>query len=188
MMKIRTFLAVELDEPAREALREFQSALMASGLEARWVKPENIHLTIRFLGEIIPADIEKISASVRAVAEKVKPFRVTIRGAGAFPSLQRPRVVWAGLEDPSAALELEKLITAALRQIGFPPEDKEFHPHFTLARTRGGNRTAALEQFLRGGCSRPIADLFVDHVALIKSDLKPTGPTYTTLERFSFCP
>jgi len=161
---------------------------MASGLEARWVRPENIHLTLRFFGEITPDVIEKISAAVRTAAQQVNPFRVTIRGAGAFPSLQRPRVVWAGLEDPSAALELEKRISGSLRTIGLPPEDKEFHPHFTLARTRGGHRTAALEQFLRGDSSRPVADLCVDHVALIRSDLKPTGPIYTTLERFFFGP
>ncbi len=185
-MNIRTFLALELDEPAREALRQFQASLEFPGLDVRRVQPENMHLTLRFFGDITPQDIANISEAMSTIAHKESPFHITISGLGAFPSPERPKVVWAGLENPLPVVALEHHVSETLKHIGWPPEHKVFHPHITLARIRGGRAPRTCIETVRRWSSHRIARLYVDHIALIKSDLRPTGPLYTLLERFSF--
>ncbi len=184
----RLFIAVELPEPVIEALINVQDHLQAAS-PIRWVKPEQMHLTLQFLGDTPPARVDPL---VAALAERVPanpPFSLKVGGLGVFPNLKRPRVIWVGLEDQAKALQkLHAAVIEATQTVGFAPEDRPFTGHLTLGRTnkRATSRDyAQISRVIQDGQDKIgfLATLPVDHVSLIRSQLKPAGSVYTTLAR-----
>jgi 2'-5' RNA ligase len=184
--KIRSFLAIELTEGLRRSLAALQRRIDSPEIDVRWVRPENIHLTLRFLGEVSEEELERISRTARNAAEKAVPFRVVLGGLGAFPTARSPRVVWVGVEDPEPLVSFENELTRELARIDWPPPDKAFRPHLTLARVKSSRGKGRLTRLLEGNRSATVGEIQVEHLALIKSELRPTGPIYTALDRFRF--
>jgi len=153
-------------------------ASRTSGLS--WVKPENVHLTIRFLGDLGDSGVRRVCDSVARSAAAEPAPRARLGALGAFPSLARPRVVWLGLaEGGEAAAALAHRVNDALAREGFGPPDKPFRPHLTLARVREGAR--GLEALRDPALPPPPEASFLDRVAVMKSDLSPAGARYTAL-------
>jgi 2'-5' RNA ligase len=180
---IRAFIAIEIPEAIREAIKEITRRLRKTGADARWVKPENMHLTLRFLGNDVPR--ETADAIGQALHDRLSPiwqFTVTIEGLGMFPNARKPRVVWLGIEPHDGPLlELREAVEAAVEEAGWPREKRPFSAHLTLARVKSQSGIGKLRQALDKGLSEPVGNVLVDEVSLIRSQLRPTGPVYEAL-------
>ncbi len=183
---MRAFLAIELPEAVRRVLAEEARLLRHAGGRASWVRPENMHLTLRFLGECDGERLAALTPLVSAACGAHPAPSLSVAGLGAFPTPARPSVVWAGIRVLSGDLkELQGAIEKACTSAGFTPDDKPFHPHVTLARVRGhaapSELARALNERIDAG-SQPYGDEFTAAaVALFSSELKPGGPVYTRL-------
>ena len=134
---MRAFIAIELPPEVADALKDLQRRLRQSGLKASWVRSENIHLTLKFLGDIAPENVEAISGAIKVVADRHAPFALSVAGLGVFPRVKKARVLWAGLSGGVAGLiELQQDLDAALSICGFERQIKPFRGHLTLARFR----------------------------------------------------
>jgi 2'-5' RNA ligase len=184
--QIRAFIAVELPAGAREALGSILQDLQAvvpAGV--RWVRPEGIHLTLKFLGDIGAKSVGPISLAMSQCAALVSPFDLFLSELGAFPKLKAPRVVWAGLDGAVDALRgLQASLEEELERLGHNPEGRPFSPHLTLGRTREG---ASIAQRRSVGDDLAMAsveirgELPVREIVLIQSTLTPSGAIYTHL-------
>jgi 2'-5' RNA ligase len=182
---IRSFLAIEIPEVLRQKLGEFLRELKNTGADVKWVRPEAIHLTLKFLGAVERDVLEKVSLSLRPVVERFDPFELKAEGAGCFPSFRNPRVVWAGLIDKEgAASRLQREIETTTAEIGFPSEDRPFKPHLTLGRVRSPKGKNPLTQIIEGNSHLDLGSFRVERVILFRSDLRPEGAVYTKLQEF----
>jgi 2'-5' RNA ligase len=185
MDTLRTFVAAETAPAVVERAQALIERLRVSQADVKWVGPQNLHLTLKFLGEVPAADTAEICTAVAEVAATFQPLSVGFRGAGAFPDTRRPRTIWlgvqSGLEQISA---LQKAVDRALRALGYPKEDRQFHPHLTLGRVRNaGPRQRELTQLLRehGDFEAGVSE--IHEVVVFASHLDRTGPTYEPLGR-----
>lgn len=183
---MRLFVAVDLPDDLRSALGRLEDRLRRGG-GVRWVPPGNIHLTLRFLGEVSPDRVGEIGVLLSAAAARHRPFTLTARGLGAFPSLRRPRVIWVGIGPPESIGPLEALrgdLEDGFASLGFGREGRPFRPHLTIGRVRdrrGGRRVdpgRGLE-----GVAFHASPFSVDAVDLMESRLEPAGATYHRLCR-----
>jgi RNA 2',3'-cyclic 3'-phosphodiesterase len=183
---IRSFLAFDIENDAVTArLVAAQRLLIQTGADLKLVEPNNIHLTIRFLGEISPPLVEKVFEEMKKV--RFTPFEALIRGLGAFPDLRYPRVVWAGIT--SGADQLENVFSQLeprLRSIGFAPDPKGFSPHLTIARLRSGINKQQLCETIAKNANYQFGTVKAKCLRLKRSILSPKGPIYSTLKEF--CP
>jgi 2'-5' RNA ligase len=189
---IRSYVAVELPDDIRQALAAWQRDFKAKSPPdaVRWARPEVIHLTLQFLGDVAPGQIEAIVGALRGACAGRSPFTFELAGVGVFPNPSRPRVVWAGVVEPSGALvALQKGVSQALSPLGFPPEERPFTPHLTIGRTvRDASRRdlAELGDLIARSDVGSAGRVAVDHINLMKSDLKPDGAVYTVLTVIPF--
>lgn len=187
MASIRTFIAIELTEDARDALGRLQERLKRTpgGKAGRWVKKESIHLTLKFLGDIPEEKVDQVCKGVRGACEGRHPFSVTIAGLGCFPNTRRPRVLWAGVNGEVDALcALQEAVEREMVALEFPEERHSFTPHLTLARMQRDARpedVRALGQMAEEAPEKEIGQIEVDAVSVMQSDLQPTGAVYTEL-------
>jgi 2'-5' RNA ligase len=188
---IRTFFAVDLDDATRTAASDVASALRAGpdGGEVRWVRPESLHVTLRFLGEIDAGRVPELTSRVREQTERLAPFRMRLGGPRPFPSLRRPTVVVLDVEPEEPLRELAAAIERGVVAAGFTPETRSFHPHLTLGRVQrrsGGDRRRTGRRFSTGMDVAAPADVACDvtESVLFRSELTPSGARYTALERF----
>jgi 2'-5' RNA ligase len=178
---LRTFLAVEMPGPIKDAYGKLHEGWRARHRGLRWVRPENLHLTLRFLGTTPENRLDAIRKKVEAVARRGHPFRLTIGPPGCFGSRRSPRVVWlgvaAGAEDLAAlAPGLEKAAVA----LGYPPEGRPWSAHLTLARSQAGGPIPGWEEDLASsGLPGLVAD--VDRVTLFASRIQPGGAVHHAL-------
>lgn len=178
---MRTFIAVELDKEIKKALSKIQDELKTTRADVKWVEPENIHLTLKFLGEVEENKIPKISQILKDISSQAKPFTIALSGLGAFPGLKYPRVVWIGIAEGKAELsKLAELIEARLVQLKFPKEKKGFSAHFTLGRFRSGKNKDVLCQKLNT-IQVPELKQEIKSITLFKSTLTPKGSIYEKL-------
>jgi 2'-5' RNA ligase len=177
---MRLFIAVNLPTDVRETLWEVAAPLRAARYPVRWVAAESIHLTLKFLGDVDATREAEIASGVAAAAVGAKPFPLPVGGFGAFPSAQRPRVVWAGLE-PVPPLELlQHRMEQEMERLGFPTEGRPFHPHLTLGRVKRDARPAALAGLATDLDSLVYeTEVSVESVDLMQSTLTPQGARYT---------
>jgi len=180
--RLRSFIAFDIEDKAIiERLTNAQMELVKTGADLKLVKPENIHITIRFLGNISPGMVEKIFEAMKNV--EFKPFRVEIRGLGAFPGLRFPRVVWAGIKRGEEKLKgIFEQLEPQLRKLGFQPDPKGFSPHITIARVRTGRNKGELVKKLKELIDLEIGVFIAKCLRLKRSTLTPKGPLYTTLK------
>ena len=178
---IRSFFAFDIeDENVIRRLAEAQSMLANTGADLKLVKPQNIHLTVRFLGNISLPMVDAIYEEMKQVS--FAPFEIMLRGLGAFPRLSRPRVVWAGIKKGAAELvNVFEQLEPRLRGLGFKPDTKGFSPHLTIARVRSGRNKVPLAKLVRELENYDFGAVKAECLRLKKSVLTPRGPIYTTL-------
>ncbi len=184
---IRSFIAIVLNEEAILALRDVQSALRKkpSGQVGRWARPEDTHLTLKFLGDVPATQIPQIVEAMKQACDQHGPFDISLTGLGCFPNMRRPRVVWVGVGGDVAALRrLQQDVEEAMNGLGYPPEERGFSPHLTLARVARNAKPGdveALGQEVQRITLGEIAHVHVERVHLMRSDLRPSGAVYTEL-------
>jgi 2'-5' RNA ligase len=179
---IRSFIAFELtNEEIKAKLMEIQKQLKESGANLKFVKPENIHITMRFLGNIQPQMVERIHREMEKIS--FDSFQVEIRKVGAFPRIRNPRVIWVGIQTNVDKLaSISQQLESHLNSLGFPPESKAFRPHITLARVRTGRNRLELVGILDKIADQEFGVLELHCLKLKKSVLTPKGPIYSTLK------
>ena len=178
MALLRTFVALELPGVVAKALAAIIDRLKVTTGGVRWVRPEGIHLTLKFLGDVEEARIPEIVAAVQQSAGKAALFTLETSDVGGFPGLDRARVLWVGLGGDLEALEgLQQEVERALGSLGFPPEQRKFFPHLTLGRARRHPVKIAANP---AGAVKTVS-FRPDRVAVMKSDLQPDGAVYTAL-------
>jgi len=184
---LRTFIAIELDESLRRSLGALQNRLkrQVPPGSVRWVAPEGIHLTLKFLGDTPGDRIPEIAAALRDACGTSAPFEVSVEGRGCFPSFRRPRVVWVAVHDNSHKLaRLQQEIERLVAPLGYPTEERSFNPHLTLGRVSrhaDGYEAAAVGQAVERSVVEQIGAQHVTEVRFIRSELRPTGALYTSL-------
>ena len=190
---LRAFIAIKLSEELQGQIGEVQAELKrrAFGLDGLgWVRPEGIHLTLRFLGDIAEEQAGALGALLRDVAAGMKPFALEARGIGVFPNPRAPRVIWLGLHGAPEPMESLRRMQARVEDgvvgLGFSREPRKFTAHLTLARVRDRKSGAALAKVLEANQDRAVGSFIATSVRLIKSELRPTGAVYTTLVEVPF--
>lgn len=179
---IRTFIAIELNEETHSELSSLLSALKESDADVKWVAPEVIHLTLKFLGYIDDVKIKEVQKILDEIIKNFKPFVLSLKGIGAFPKLDYPRVVWVGVDaGKNETSQLAKELEDRLEKIGIPKEDREFHPHITLGRVKSSKNKDKLKSIIETTKFEPRSKINVDHLTLFKSQLTTQGPIYTPL-------
>jgi 2'-5' RNA ligase len=181
---MRTFIAIEIPAEIIKEMAKVQDELKRSGADAGWARPEGIHLTLKFLGEMPESRIQEVKSTLFQAAEATSRFRLKIAGAGAFPNLRNPRVVWLGVSgDIDRLLVLQGSVEKSMTAIGFDREERAFSPHLTLARIRYLRPRYSWQKAIDSIKDIRLAEFDVDHVSLMKSDMKPSGAVYMELGR-----
>ncbi len=186
--RLRTFIALRLDDAVRSTLRDVAQALQTRLAESklRWVPPENLHLTLCFLGDVESARIEELAEKVRQRVASLAPFTCELEDLMLFPSPRRPRVIAVGLGAEHELAQLADAVAQGVRDTGFATEERSFRPHITLARlARPAQRRGALPADALQGIELPHIEQWVRAVELFRSRLLPTGAVYSSLSR---CP
>ncbi len=185
MNLLRAFIAVEIPLPIRQAVCSATSTLQKEiGSLVRWVPVENMHLTLKFLGDVSPSNVDMLKQMISAEAELFEPFELRLAGLGSFPSLKRPRVIYIGIQAPAVLNALHRGIESASRRLGYESEERDFSPHLTIGRVKQ-NITVTEQQTIRRALEGTKVDSLgtarIDSLHLYKSDLQPTGSVYTRL-------
>jgi 2'-5' RNA ligase len=184
---MRAFIAVELPEAVRAALTRVQRALAASGADVKWVEPENLHLTMRFLSEISEGQGEAVKQLVERVAAGTPPVTMSLRELGAFPSMEAARVIWVGVEEGKDKLtRLAEQIEEGCRASGLPAEERPFAAHVTLGRVRSSKRRRELSDALARLAWEAPPPWDARTLTLFQSVLSSSGPRYTPLLQVPF--
>jgi 2'-5' RNA ligase len=179
---IRTFIAIELPEATREALARVQEQLKQSRAGVRWLNPGAIHLTLKFLGDIDPAQVEDLAAAMAQAVQSEPPLNLSAGGLGAFPNNRNPRVVWIGIiGEVERLVRIQARLEKALAPLGFPREERPFRPHLTLGRVKERRRLRELTEAMASLALPGFNSFDVREIILYKSDLRPTGAIYTKL-------
>ena len=186
---LRTFVAIELPRQLTVRLGHLQDQLRGHRFNIRWVRPENIHLTLKFLGDTPAAGLAALGDALAAAARGHPSFSLFLKGFGAFPGLDRPRVVWVGIDGQTAALQaLQRAIEGGLASIGFPFDNRPFRGHLTLGRIRGRVETERLRNAAEALQAFTSEYFAVERINLFRSELKPTGAVYTRLRAVDLDP
>ena len=183
---IRCFIAIEIPETIQNKLARIQGTLRKQIQKASWVKPNNIHLTLKFLGDVDPDDIQTIGEAIERVAIQHRSFSLRVAGLGAFPNFARPRVLWAGVAVGGERVSaLAQDINMALIDCGFSIDTKKFNPHLTIARVKERIDLRPYANQYRQYGRMDGAEMSVTTISLIQSQLHPTGAIYSTLQSYS---
>ncbi len=185
MSVIRAFIAIDLPLPIQQQLAAILDQLRKPDTNAvRWVPAQNIHLTIKFLGDVSPANLEILTRILKVEVSRYRPFEIKVGGLGAFPSVRRPRVIWIGVEAPPTLQALQRSIETETVHLGYPVEERPFSPHLTLGRVAHNATPDEVRKVADTLVGMKVGDLGtarIDHVRLFRSDLQPGGAVYTPL-------
>jgi|SRR6516164_8772419 2'-5' RNA ligase len=182
---MRLFVAIQIPSEIRAGLAAFVSDLRALAPLAKWVRTNNMHVTLKFLGETDSAKFGQVHAGLAAI-RSAQAVTLKFRGLGFFPNEKRPRVLWAGMDASPNVASLAADIDQAMHRLGFPLEERAFTAHLTLARFNPPGLSAKLQAAVQQNLSRGFGSLTAAEFLLIESKLKPTGAEYTTLQSFPF--
>ncbi|MDI6632426.1 MAG: RNA 2',3'-cyclic phosphodiesterase [Bacillota bacterium] len=183
---LRLFWAVSLPPAVREKLAAVQDLFRGLPLDVKWVETENLHITVRFLGETGTHLVEPLTAAVAERVAETAAFTLRLGEVGVFPSVRKPRVLWVGIRNFEPLVALNRLVEEAVRSLGFPPENKPYSPHVTIGRFRTATGARALERTIAAAGPQEVGEVIVDGLELLASRLTPAGPVYTPLRRVFF--
>jgi 2'-5' RNA ligase len=183
---LRAFLASELPPDLQDTIHSAAADLreMLQGGIIRWVPPHNVHLTLKFLGDVSPSSLELIKQMVLTEAAQFPAFDVQVEGLGCYPNPRRPRVLWVGLRAPAELVSLQRAIETAAARLGYESEERDFSPHLTVGRVRQNASSADLHS-IRAALDEVrigwLGTARVEAIHLFKSELRPEGSIYTRL-------
>ena len=183
--KIRIFVAIEIPANIKNGLKLLIESLRESSGDARirWVKPESIHLTLKFIGDVSPGSVSKITKNLEKHAVRRSKFKITVGGLGCFPNWHKPRVVWVGVSEDSGELAtLQKEVDLVLEPLGIMHETRPYHAHLTVGRMKSSGDISESFSKMEIGT---IGHVQVDEFCLIRSDLRSDGAVYTNLATFT---
>ena len=185
MEQIRAFIAIELPDAVKRELGQLEAQLK-SGKQSwvKWVDPNSIHLTLKFLGNITSNSIGEITRAIEEAARGIPPFQLEVKGVGVFPNLKRVQVVWVGLSGEIDKLsQLQQRLESTLEHLGFAPEARKFTPHLTLARVRNQATGEERQRFgqLIAGTSFEAGIIKVEAINLMRSQLTREGAIYSRI-------
>lgn len=187
MAMIRTFISIDLPENIKRNISDLQNRLKVLGGRVGWVRPEAIHLTLKFLGDIDEKKIPEIEAATRKAGKEFNPFHIQILGLGVFPNFKKPRIIWLGVnEGGDNLIRLQSKIEDEIEKIGYPREERNFKPHLTIGRVK---ETHGLKQLIDTIDAEREIDLDgfdATEVLIMKSELRPDGAIYTRLCEIAF--
>lgn len=188
MAKVRTFIAIELAPHVVDGLARVQDELRGAGAKVKWVAKHNLHLTVKFLGDVEFEKVSEINRVITNAVADVRPFPVTIQGIGTFPAGRKaPRVVWAGVQGSTETLEkIYTRLNEGLVAFGVPYEKRRFSPHATIGRVRSSAGTQRLVDAIRLHEGTPFGDTDISGLVFFMSELASSGPTYTALAHIPF--
>ncbi len=184
---MRTFVAIEIEQNLKEKIYKFITTSQAQikSNKISWVKKENLHVTLKFIGEIEEKKVENIKEVLNKLIKNFTQFSFSIRNIGVFPDVKKPRVIWLGIEDKTKILGLlSKEIEDELFKIGLPKENKEFVSHLTIGRIKNLTNVSEIEKYIRGNPNTDFGENKVEFITFFQSILKPEGPTYIPIEKF----
>jgi len=181
MDTVRAFIAVDIGDEIRGKLDELQRKLKKTPANVRWIKPQNIHLTLAFLGDVPAQTLPSLKAALDETVQGLGPFELEAAGTGFFGRPNRPRVLWAGMVDCPPLMELQNKIVGALQTSEIEFDNKPFSPHLTLGRIKAPNHTESLLAKLEKYKDELLGQTRIDAAQLIQSELKPHGAEYGVL-------
>lgn len=177
---------MEANEEIRSSLVNVQKELEQTGADLKIVKPENIHLTLKFLGDISENQVDLVKEALQNATEAVDPFQVQVKGLGVFPEPSFIRVIWAGVTEGEEQLKsIRKDLDQSLSKISQSSDNKEYIPHYTIARVKSGKAKDKLNSIIENKSDVEWGSIEADKVELKKSELTSEGPIYSTLEAVS---
>ncbi len=182
---MRLFVAISPSQEIRDRLIRAMDELKPLSRAPRWVRPGGLHLTLKFLGEVQPAQLHAIFAALREIRTP-EPIAIHFRGVGSFPSHAEPRVLWAALDESHKLKALASSIESKMLLLGFPAESRDFSPHITLARISSRERIDNLARAAAALASYDFGAMLAHEFHLFQSTLKPSGAEYSSLETFRF--
>lgn len=186
---MRTFIAIELPKEIKDALARLQEQLKISAADVKWVEPNNIHLTLKFLGEVDDKKIGEVGKIIEDIAKGERPFQARISSIGAFPKISSPRVIWVGIDKgDNETKEIAKGLEEKIAKVGIPKENRDFSSHITIGRTRSVLNRERLAKELKtvaDNLEKNNLEFSVRKIALFKSTLTPNGPIYEALKETS---
>ena len=180
---MRLFVALDIPEAVRTAVESLIGELKPLDDSWKWVRAANLHVTLKFLGEVAPGKLAKTVEALRT-APTPGPVALNFRRLGFFPNERRPRVLWVGMDAPQSLIGLAAAVEAALAGVGFPREEREFAPHLTLARSKSATVSPKLREAIATLSARQFAMMDASTFHVVESRIKSAGPEYTTLESF----
>lgn len=187
MKPVRTFVAVELTPEIRTRANQLIGALRRVVADVRWSPPENMHLTLKFLGDVEVLEVPRVCDAVKQAVRDATPFNIEIRGAGAFPDSQRPRTVWLGVGEGAEELaRIHERLEAALAPLGFREECRRYRPHLTLGRVRDSQPGSSFARALAAHETYAAGAMMVGEVAVVSSELSRSGSKYEVLGHIDF--
>ena len=186
MEEIRAFIAIELDGTIKKVIKDIQSNLKKSGADVKWVALDNIHLTLKFLGNVESRKIPIITKAIWQIAIQMYPFAITINSLGGFPSLNNPRIIWIGIDEGrSDLIELSRYSEEKLGCLGFKSEIRSFKPHITIGRVRSELNRHYLSKEIKNFKFPGILSQAVNSITLFKSTLTQKEPIHEVLSRIN---
>jgi 2'-5' RNA ligase len=180
---MRAFLAVDLDEKLEDEVSQVQKRIMGANAQLKFVEPENLHFTLKFLGEISDSKVEDIKVMIENKIVEYEPFKLSIKKTGFFPHSGYIRVLWLGVENTEAYSRMQMDLDEEFLKLGFKKE-KSYIPHLTIARVKGAKNKEALINLIKEMENVYIGDMLVDKLVLKKSELTPVCPIYSNLKEF----
>ncbi len=183
---MRAFIAISLPQEMKDLLSDIQHELKKSKADVKWVKPDNIHLTLKFLGEISETQSPEISKVIENIANETNAFTLSLSSIGTFPPAQAPRIIWVGLnKGDKETKELANRLEKSLKDLGFPPQEREFASHITIARVKSALNLGKLNESLaitRQKLEAKTQECLVKNLGFFRSSLTSEGPIYETLK------
>ncbi len=181
---LRVFIGIELSPEVQAGLAEQIDRLRRHASRVRWVREENLHITLKFIGNVVPDELPDVFAAAERSAGTCDPFSLEICGLGCFPDLRRPRIAWAGCGSGCEACRiLAGNIETEFAKIGYKPEHRTFHPHVTLGRIRTPGHAMGLENALQESGTKCYGQTDVSELVVFMSELKRSGAVYTPMQR-----
>ena len=185
MEGVRSFIAIEIPPSLRNLLENLQRDLKKDDGDVRWVRPEGIHLTLKFLGSIEKREVEKICQTLESIASACRPFELNFHGLGCFPGLRAPRVIWVGLDRGVESIcLLQQAIEESLAQAGFAREERSFTPHLTIGRVRSQRGKETLIRAIEMNRNIALGGFWTREITFFRSELHPKGAIYTKMGVF----
>ena len=180
-MSVRCFIAIEMSDTIKKEIGKLLDIMQKHDVDIKWVAPENIHLTLKFLGNTPDGLLPDVHESLLKILSSYNPFYIKIYGTGVFPNRKYPRVIWIGINDSEILNKMKGDIEQAMGLLGFQKEDKVFTPHLTLGRVRSSKGVMNIVNELDNYRTMEFGMLHVDHIKLMKSELKQKGAVHTCL-------